>query len=136
MTTKLYTEEQIALLLQNQYVAKCSPKHLTFTDVCKQEAVRLHKAGWISSKDIFRKLSFPDFIIDSDYPREALKRWRKMEKQEGISWLTGKKKGRKKKEKDIENRTPEEQILYLQAKIAYLEHENDFLRLLRAQKNK
>ena len=85
MTIKLYTEEQIALLLQNQYVAKCSPKHLTFTDACKQEAVRLHQAGLISSKDIFRTLLFPDFIINSYFPKETLKRWRKMEKQEGIS---------------------------------------------------
>jgi hypothetical protein len=138
MSKKFYTEEQIALLLQNQYVAWCSPKYLTITDACKQEAIRLHEMGWISSKDIFRRLSFPGFIVDSSFPRESMKKWRKIIKLKWVSWLTSKKKGRKKKEKakEIENRTPEEQILYLEAKIAYLEHENDFLRLLRAQRNK
>lgn len=135
MTHNIYTDEQIQILSDNPYVSKCSSKYITFTSECKKKSVHLYEQAQLSPQRIFESLLFPEFITQSTFPKDSIKRWRKTMKKEGISWFTGKKKGRHKKAKEteIENRTPEEQILYLQAKIAYLEHENDFLRLLRAE---
>lgn len=66
-----YTPGQIQEIKNNKYVLRCSPKNITYTNSCKIEAVNLWKT-WISSKDIFKKLWFPNYIINSDLPSKIV----------------------------------------------------------------
>jgi hypothetical protein len=76
---------------------------------------------WVYFRDIFRHFWFPDFIVDSEVPKQTLKNWRNNMKTNWLSWLIGKRKWRPKKEKvDISKMTPEEKILFLETENAYL----------------
>ncbi len=134
MTNIIYSDEQILMLSNNPYIHTCSAKYITFTPECKKEAVRLYDHEWLSPKRAFETLGFPDFMVQSTFPKDSIKRWRKIAKARWIEWLHGKKRGRKKKERSIEDMTPKDRMEYLEAKVAYLEQENNFLRLLRAKK--
>lgn len=73
-------------------------------------------------RDIFRYFWFPDFIINSEVPRNVIKEWRRKIKTKWLSWLIGTKKWRKKWERiDISKMNKDEYIKYLETKTAYLE---------------
>ena len=78
-----YTKEEREELLQNRYVKNCSEKYITFTDVCKIKAMSLKESG-MYSRDIFRTLGFPDFILHSQVPIQNLKNWNTKLKTKGI----------------------------------------------------
>lgn len=99
MTKVPYTPEQIQILQSNQYVKSCSEKYITFTDNCRITALKLDDQKWYH-KDIFRYLWFPDFIIDSETPRYALKDWRRRVRDRWAAGIIGSKKERKKKERE------------------------------------
>jgi len=120
MSNKEYSKEQIEILKANKYIKSCSSKYITFTDELKIEALKLDNK-WVYFRDIFRHFWFPDFIINSEVPRNVIKEWKKKLKNKWLSWLVDTKKWRKKKEKiDISKMTQEEKIEYLETENAYL----------------
>lgn len=120
MSNKEYNKVQIELLKTNKYVKGCTSKYITFTDEIKIEAMKLCNK-WMYFRDIFKHFWFPDFIINSDVPKNAIKGWKRRIKINWLSWLIQTKKWRKKKEKiDISNMTQEEKIKYLETENAYL----------------
>lgn len=111
-----YNETQINELKQSKYVKNISSKSITFSLECKYEFLRLSQS-WMFYKSIFKKLWFPEYIIESNVASEASKRWKRNEK----TWEIEKKRGRVKKSKiNFENMKLEEQNEYLQTEVAYL----------------
>lgn len=97
MAHTLYTDEQISILTDNPYVDNCFEKYIAFSDECKTRALHLYSTADPSPKEIFRTLGFPDFIIDSDVPKNSLNRWKRTLLHENANGVAHKKKGRKKK---------------------------------------
>lgn len=111
-----YNEEQIKELEKNKYVKKVSEKYITFTLECKIEFMKLNKK-WIFYREIFKKLWFPDYIINSKIPERSYNRWRRNMNK----WEIEKKKWRKKQEEDITKMTKDEYIEHLEMKLAVYE---------------
>ena len=112
-----YTTEQIQELLNNKYVKSCTNKNISFTKEFKIRVMELWKQ-WLFYRDIFQKLWFPEYIINSKLPESSYSRW----KRNLINWEIEQKKWRKKKEKfDITKMSKDEELEYLRHKVAYLE---------------
>ncbi len=123
-----YTKEEREVILQNRYVKACSEKYITFTDACKIEALSLKEWG-MYSRDIFKTLGFPEFILHSRVPIQSIKNWSMKLKTSGIAWFKETKKWRKKKEKqDLSNMSKDEYIIYLETQVASMKEIQDFLR--------
>lgn len=123
-----YNKEERESLLQNRYVKNCSEKYLTFTDNCKIEAIALKESG-MYSRDIFKTLGFPDFILHSQVPIQSMKNWSMKLKTRGIAWFKETKKWRKKKVKqDLSNMSKDKYITYLETQVASMKEIQDFLR--------
>jgi len=122
-----YNSNQIKELLKNSNVKSCKWKYITYTKKCKHLAVELYNK-WIPYKEIFIKLWFPEYIINSEIPKKSLKNWRNFVKNNWIENLWNLKQWRLKKDtkhKDSElsssNMTKDEELEYLRTKVAYLE---------------
>ena len=121
MTRIQYTTEQIDILSNNIYIKSITDKYITFTNKMKIESLNLD-SKWMYFKDIFKYLWFPDFIINSNIPKQSLKNWRNKVKTKWFIWLSDTKKWRKEKDKvDFDNLDKDREIEYLKAKVAYLE---------------
>jgi hypothetical protein len=119
-----YNQKQIEELLRNKYVKSCTNKNINFTKECKIKSLELCNK-WLTTKEIFKDLWFPEYIINSRIPVLSLNRW----KSKAKIWQIENKKWRAKKEKtDFEKMTLKEQNEYLKAKIAYLEEVNKYLK--------
>ncbi len=123
MSKQEYTQEQIQLLLDNPNVKACSSKYITFTDAFKVKALELGKVGFYPKK-IFEETWFPEFVVNSQTPKQSLTNWRSKMKHKGLPWLINTQKWRKKKEVDKSKMTKDEYIRYLETKTAYLEELN------------
>lgn len=111
-----YTNQQTEELLKNKYVKSCTNKNISFTKECKIEVIK-QSNNWIFYKDIFKNFWFPEYIINSEIPRNSLNRWKKNIKK----WELELKNWRPKKEKvDFNNMTLEQENEYLRAENAYL----------------
>jgi len=120
-----YSETQIKELKKNKYVQNCTEKHIIFSKECKNKAIKLLQKN-LSTKEIFKKLWFPECIINSKIPAKSLNRWKKILRE---NWITELKKWRPKKEKiDFENMIKDEEIEYLRTKVAYLEEINSYMK--------
>lgn len=129
MSNKNYTPDQIEELLRNPYIAKCSPKYITYTYECKEQALRLHETRTISSRDIFRSLGFPLYITESHIPKDSIKAWKRIVSKQWLVWLKEGKRWRKKKEKqDLSNMSKDEYIIHLETQVASMKEVQDFLR--------
>ncbi len=128
-----YSPEQLHILGNNPNVAKCSSKSITYSKEFKLRAVKQYYEEGLGPTEIFQKAGFDLHIIGRQKPKSCLKRWRNIYKSKGHKELLqdnrGKQGGRKSKAREPDD--PE----YLQAKIAYLEAENDFLRKLKTKPN-
>lgn len=101
MTKTIYTQKQMAELLRNPCVEKCSDKYITFKDDIKYEAVVLWKS-WLSCKEVFEKYNFPEYIIRSVIPRKSIARWHKIINEKWKDYFWTKKKWRIKVEDDFD----------------------------------
>lgn len=118
-----YSEIQIEELKKNKYVKSVTNKNINFTLECKLEVIKLSKK-WIFYKEIFRKLWFPEYVINSEIPRNILNRLKNNLKK----WKIEEKKWKVKKAKiDFDNMTKDEELEYLRAKVAYLEEINSYI---------
>ena len=122
---KKYNKIQIEEILNNPYVLKCSENNLTFTKKCKIESVKLWNE-WYKSREIFKKFSFPEYILDSKIPSKSVCRWNNLVKirWEDAFWIMSKrwtKLGFKWKKKiNIKKLTDKEKIEYYKTENAYL----------------
>lgn len=134
MSKRIFTQEQIKNLLSNDNVKNCSEKSVTYRAEFKKHAVKLYEQGFTST-EIFIQGGFNLEVIGKDQPHECLKRWRRVVKRKGVKGLDEARgssgKGGKPKTKSL---TQAERIEYLEAQVAYLKAENDFLAKLRAKR--
>lgn len=122
MREREFTPEERHSLESNPNVFKVVNSNIIYTEEFKQQALHLYKEG-MSADSIFTKSGIDTSIFPSGYAKSALRRWRNASKQPVSS--VRKQKGRP---KQTCNMSPEEK----DARIAYLEAENDFLKKLRA----
>lgn len=117
-------------LLKNKHVLKITAERITYTAEFKIHAVKENFKGKTPSA-IFREAGIELSHFGADYPKDCLKRWRRMHKDRGEKGLKenlqGKNStGRPKKEFDPQD------LDSMKERIAYLEAENEFLKKLRA----
>ncbi len=131
MSKRIFAEEEIKILLQNPNVEKCSQKSITYNKKFKIEAVKKYYEG-LSPNEIFKRAQFNIDLIGRKTPGWCLQGWKRIFKKKGNQGLSvetrGKWGGGRKKAK-WEN--DKEKIRYLEARVAYLKAENDFLAKLR-----
>ena len=122
---KKYNKVQIEEISNNPFVLRCWETWITFTKECKIESVKLWNK-WLSTKEIFKKFNFPEYILDSQIPKNSICRWNNQYKKywEEAFWIMTKRwrklgfKGKKKI--NINNLTDKEKIEYYQTENAYL----------------
>jgi hypothetical protein len=135
MSNRIFTKEQIEVLKDNPNVSNCSDRSILYSKDFKIEAIKQYKEG-LTGREIFEIAGFDWKIIGRDTPKACLKRWNKIYKKKGIAGLEkdfrGINGGRKKKIEIIEK----DKIKRLEAEVAYLKAENDFLIKLRAKRAK
>jgi transposase-like protein len=131
MSKRIFSEGELETLRNNPNVAKCSSKSITFSKDFKLKAVKTYYEDGQSANIIFRQAGFDLAVIGRTTPKFRLRDWKKIYKTKGETALNTESRGRgggrrSKQDDDVE---------YLQAKIAYLEAENSFLKKLKT-KNK
>ena len=132
MSKRIFTKEQVKLLSENTHIASCSARSIEYRKEFKISAIKQYYEHNLTPGDIFRLAGFDIKLIGKDVPQKCLERWRRIFKSKGKNGLSINTKGRKKKiPKDI---TDKDKIERLEAEIAYLKAENDFLVELRAKR--
>jgi len=121
MRSREFTQEEREHLESNPNVLKVNNSNITYTDDFKQLALSQYKDGY-SPREIFIEAGIDLSIFPNNYARYAIKRWKTKQRS---NEPTKKRTGRPKK---TSNMTQKE----MEARIAYLEAENNFLKKLRA----
>ena len=85
MSKKRYTDEQIKELKANKYVMNCTEKSVQFTDEFRKIAMELD--GKEFPRVVFKKYWFPDYVVNSEVPKESFKRRRKSIRKKWEIWL-------------------------------------------------
>jgi len=132
MSKRIFTEEETRQLLVNTSVKACTGKSITYNQSFKEVSVKLYEEG-LTPYEIFVQAGLDPNLVGKDQPSECLRRWRRIvitKGVEGLKEIRGKKGRRPKTKYDSDK----EKIEYLEAKVAYLKAENDFLAKLRAQR--
>lgn len=125
MTEIKYNSIQINELKSNKYVKNATAKHIVFNKEFKIKALELsHK--YMLPKEIFKKWWFPEYVVDSDIPKNSISRWKRNIKQR---WEIEEKKWKHKKVKiDFNNMTKDQELEYLRAKLAYYEEISEYIK--------
>jgi transposase-like protein len=134
MSKRILTKEQIDRILKNAHVLRCSERSITYTKDFKLLAIRLYERG-LTSSEIFRDAGLDPSLIGRRQPKKCLHRWLKLFRARGEDGLSNQrgKTGRvgRPRTKGI---TAADKIKRLEAEVAYLKAENDFLAKLRAKR--
>jgi transposase len=135
MSKRIFTKEQIGILMQNPNVARCSEKSVSYRMAFKALAVKQHREGMPSS-EIFRQAKFNIGIIGRNTPRGCLRSWRNIFRDKGEAGLKTDGRGQSRaggRPKSIAGLTDKEKLKRLEAEVAYLKEENRFLAKLRKE---
>lgn len=137
MSKRIFTKEQIEILLQNKNVAVCSERSISYRKDFKLRAVKEYQEGLPVSL-IFKQAGFNIDIIGHETPKECLRRWRKIFKEKGETGLKTDNRGKQKlggrpkgRPLNIANLSDKDKLKRLEAEVAYLKAENRFLARLR-----
>jgi hypothetical protein len=127
-----FTEEQQILLSRNPYVANVTEKSITYSEDFKIHAINEYTRGKTPSQ-IFKEALLDPKIVGAENPKRSLSRWKSVYFREGSSGLMGEKRGcgnsGRPKTSDM---SLEERLIAAEAKITYLQMENEFLKKLDA----
>lgn len=135
MSKRTFTQEQIASLLQNKNVARCSEKSITYHKVFKLATVKRYQEG-LPPSVIFREAGLNPALVGRETPKCCLKRWRKIYSVKGTVGLQNDGRGIHSagRPRGIKHMDEKEKLKYLEAQVAYLKAENAFLAKLRKQR--
>jgi transposase len=126
MSIKTFTEKQIILLSNNQYVMNVSDKAITYTDEFKRIFMSENEKGKLS-RLIFEEHGFDIDIIGMERAKSSGKRWRRAYRKEGILGLSDMRKEKSGRPIDKEL-TNEQKIERYKAQIKLLKAENELLK--------
>lgn len=125
-----FTLEQQELLRMNPNIEKVSEKSITYKDTFKLMAIEKYSKG-NTPCDIFKQAGINPVIIGTKNPGRCLTRWKNSYFKYGDAGLIGEKRGCSSngspRSGDL---TLEDRLRAAEAKIAYLEIENEFLKKL------
>jgi len=135
MSKRIFTKEQIEVLLQNNNVARCSERSISYRKDFKILAVRKYRRG-LPPPEIFRQARFDVDMIGREIPKYCLRRWLKVLRRKGETGLNTDGRGQKAtgRPKNLANLTDEEKLKRLEAEVSYLKEENRFLAKLRKER--
>lgn len=125
-----FTLEERELLKMNPHIEKVSEKSITYKDSFKLIAMDEYTKGK-SPSEIFKQAGINPDIIGAKNPGRCLDRWRNLYFKYGDSGLIGEKRGCSSSGRTQSgNLSIEDRLRAAEAKIAYLEMENEFLKKL------
>lgn len=134
MSKRIFTKEQMAMLLSNRNVTKCSEKSITFSKDFKINAVKQYYKEGLSPSQIFIEAGFDLLMIGRKKPKYCISDWKKIYNLKGEDGLLVETRGRGGGRPKTKGITPEDRIKRLEAENAYLKAENSFLANLRAKR--
>lgn len=134
MSKRRFTPEEIANLLKNKNVVKCSDKTISYSKEFKVKAVKMYLDEGISPNQIFLEEGFDLNVIGWGKPNDCVGDWRRIFKIKGVDGLLKECRGRLGGRPKSKGLNDTDKIEYLEAKVAYLTAENDFLTKLRAKR--
>jgi len=134
MSKRIFTKEQIAILLANKNVLRCSEKSITYHKDFKLEVIQKYLNEGLSAMQIFKQAGFNLAPIGHDAPAECLRRWRKIYHMKGEDGFAKETRGGPGRRHSLRDLTDKEKLKYYEAQVAYLKAENAFLAKLRKQR--
>lgn len=130
MSKHLYSNTEMKQLEDNPNVVKVSERSITYHPLFKKAAIQEYQNGNFPSQ-IFEEHGFDLVVIGKDQPRRCLKRWRNTFEKYGELGLEGDRRGKGSKGRPSSKKmSAEEKLEKAEARIKYLEAENDFLKKL------
>ncbi len=132
MSKRRFTQEQINELLQNPNIQACSEKSISYSKDFKISAIKQKQEEGLPAQEIFKIARFNIDLVGRETPRFCVQRWLRVFRQKGIEKLSTETRGNHGGGRPKTNwQNEKEKIKYLEAQIAYLKTENDFLAKLR-----
>lgn len=128
MSKQLFTTKQQNELQKNPHVKQVSAKAITYTDAFKEHFIQAYGQGKLP-REIFQEAGFDVDILGIKRIQTASHRWRTAYEKKGILGLTDARKQASGRPSTREL-SPQEQIARLEAKLEWLEVENEFLKKL------
>ena len=128
MSKKLFTNEEIELLLKNKYVKNVTSKGITYTDEFRKIFIYENSSGKLP-RQIFEECGFDIDILGIQRVHSAGKLWRNSYKKDGVLGLSDTRNlnsGRP-RTKDL---SIEEKYTRLETKLKLLQAENELLKKL------
>jgi transposase len=130
MSKNLFTEYQIKELEKNPNVLRVSERAISYNSDFKVKAVMEYKSGKIPSQ-IFIENGFNLEVIGKNQPKRCLQRWRETYEKSGELGLRSERRGKASSGRPSSKElSVEEKLKKAEAKIKFLEAENDFLKKL------
>ncbi|KAA2301442.1 hypothetical protein FY526_25005 [Clostridioides difficile] len=128
MSKKCFTTQEQDQLRRNPYVKNVSAKAITYTDAFKERFIQEYSQGTLP-REIFQEAGFPIDVLGATRIRKASNRWRAAFQEQGPAGLTD---GRIHASGRPLTRelSLEEKYARLEAKMKWLEAENEFLKKL------
>lgn len=130
MSKNIYTEYQMKELEKNPNVARVSDRSISYHSAFKIKAVKEYHAGKTPSQ-IFIENGFNLDVIGKDQPKRSLKRWRDTFEKFGEVGFESERRGKGSSGRPASKElSAEEKLKKAEARIKFLEAENDFLKKL------
>lgn len=126
---KKYTQSQIDQLKRNPNVLEVTESSISYLPEFKVQAVKSSLEG-NSPASIFIKNGFDLDMIGKDIPRKRLYMWRRIYEESGELGLLTDHRGKNAAMKGSKESSIEDQLKKAEAKIKFLEMENEFLKKL------
>jgi transposase InsO family protein len=133
MGDRLFDPEAQARILRNKNVLRVSETSITYCAPFKIQALRAYLVEGKPPQLIFQGAGFDLDLIGRDTAQRCLRRWRAVYTQRGEEGLWSDQRGRHAAGRSAERElTVEEQLRRAQARVRYLEKENELLKKLDA----
>jgi len=130
-----FTNEEILELRNNPNVAKCSQKAITYSKDFKLRAVKQYLDEKMSCPEIFRLAGFNISVLGRNIPKDRISDWKYIYRTHGEAGLSTDGRGSNSPGRPrTKGLSEKEKLERLEAEVAYLKSENDFLRRLRAKR--
>ncbi len=122
-------------LRKNPNIAKCSQKAVTYSKDFKLKSVKQYLEENLSCTEIFRLAGFDISILGRNIPKDRIGDWKYIYRTYGEAGLSTDRRGRSSPGRPrTANLSEKEKMERLEAEVAYLKAENDFLKQLRAKR--